>query len=99
MREAALQAQADDREQILLHHVNRAIRNRAMEYMRLIEPRFGPMLAVIDELNAPPSNSNEYREIMFKRLALEYVFEDRNYVALHPLVAASETYLSLQRPL
>ncbi len=98
VREAVLEAQTDEEEQLTDLHIGRSILSRALEYTRLIEPRYLQTLVTIDEYKTAPSNSDEYRDLIFKRLALEYVCGSRNYVALHPLVAASDTYRRLRNP-
>lgn len=92
VQEAVLEAQTDNAEHIAKSHINRSILRRAQEYTRLIESRYLDILASIDQFKAAPSNSNEFRELIFKRLALEYVCGTKNCVDLHPLVAASEAY-------
>ncbi len=101
IRDALLEAQTDDAQEIALTHVNRAIRTRALEYTRLIESKHLGALWAIDAAKAPQSNDDVYRDLIFKRLALEYLRGDDhpeelscnpNCVDLHPLVAASEIY-------
>jgi len=98
VREAVLEAQLDKAERINDVHVRRSISGRAIEYKWLVEPRFTSILVAIDEYKAAPINAVEYREIMFKRLALEYICDERNFVVLHPLVAASDQFRRLRNP-
>jgi hypothetical protein len=98
VREAVLEAQTDGVERIDTSHVNRSILRRALEYTRLIESKYLETLAKVDELKASPSNSEEYRELIFKRLVLEYICGVESRVDLHPLVAASEGYRRWRNP-
>ena len=95
VREAVLEAQIDEVDQIEAKHIRRSILRRALEYSSLIEGKHLPILAEIDRHKTRPGFSREYRDLIFKRLVLEYLcssnIED-NRVDLHPLVAASEAY-------
>ncbi len=101
IRDAVLEAQTGDAEMINLVHINRSIRTRALECTRLIEQRHLDTLWAIDCDKAPQSSDDIYRDLIFKRLALEYLrgddqpddlFCNPNCVDLHPLVAASGVY-------
>jgi hypothetical protein len=61
VREAALEAQADDAQLIAAQHVDRSIRNRSLEYRRLIEDRYLELLVRIDQLKSS-LNSDLYRD-------------------------------------
>ena len=56
------------------------------------------MLREIDELKTRPSNSDVCRDVMFKRLALEYMCEESYPVDLHPLVAGAAAYQRYRNP-
>jgi hypothetical protein len=99
VRQAVLEAQTDGAATVSGDHVKLSIRSRAQEYQRLVESEYLPILASIDQSKTAPSVSDEYREIMFKRLALEYWIGDENKVDLHPLVAASDAYTRWRKPL
>ena len=98
VRQAVLEAQTDDVEKVSESHVKLSIRGRAQEYTRLVEARYLPCLATIDKSKNAPSGTDEYRELIFKRLVLEYLCGDDNKVDLHPLVAASDAYRRSQEP-
>lgn len=91
VREAVLEAQTDGVELLTTSHIHRSILRRTLEYKRLIESKYLETLATIDELKTA-SNSDEYRELVFKRLVLEYICGTETRVDLHPLVAASDAY-------
>lgn len=95
VREAVLEAQTSDDARLEKTHTDRSILGRALEYTRLIESKYLSTLAIIDQLKTAQSNSDEYRELVFKRLVLEYVCGTDSRVDLHPLVAASEAYRRL----
>lgn len=99
VQDAVLESQTDEEERVTENCVKRAIRNRATEYTRLIEGKYLPVLASIDQYKTAQSNSDEYRELIFKRLALEYACGTEKRVDLHPLVAASDAYRRYRRPL
>jgi len=92
VQEAVLEAQTEGEPRLTGSHVNRSIAKRAQEYTRLIEGKYLPLLVEIYQKKLAPSNGDEYRELIFKRLALEYVFELGTRVDLHPLVAASGAF-------
>jgi hypothetical protein len=92
VHDAVLEAQTDDAPRLESRHIRRAVRRRAQEYTRLIESKYLPILATIDRFKTSQSNSEEYRQLIFKRLVLEYVCENETRVDLHPLVAASSAY-------
>lgn len=92
VREAVLDAQTRGENLINKSHTNRSILGRALEYTRLIEGKYLPTLTTIDQFKSALGNSDEYRELIFKRLVLEYVCGTDSRVDLHPLVAASESY-------
>ncbi len=92
VREAVLEAQIEGREQLTDAHVVRSIGARGREYTRLLESKYLPILQVIDEIKTPPSNSDDYRELIFKRLVLEYICGTDSRVCVHPLVAASDAF-------
>ncbi len=92
VREAVLEAQTDSASTLTRSHLDRSILRRALEYTRLVETRYLPVLAAIDKAKTPQSGSDEYREVLFKRLALEYLYGKEIRVDLHPLVAASDAY-------
>jgi hypothetical protein len=96
VRVAVLETQADKATNINEEYVNRSIQRRALEYSRLIESEYLSTLARIDHLKTRPSNSDHFRDIIFKRLVLEYLCGDTNRVDLHPLVAASDAYRKWQ---
>jgi len=98
VREAVLEAQSDEAAQVSAEHVNRSIRRRAQEYTRLIETKYLQILGDIDQTKTAPAGGDEYREIIFKRLALEYLIGNDDRVDLHPLVAGSEAYRRRQNP-
>jgi hypothetical protein len=89
---AVRDAQVRNQRSLSTNEISRAIRRRKVEFTRLIEQRYVGVLREIDSYKKPPANSDEYREIIFKRLALEYFYGDELRVDLHPLVAASEAY-------
>jgi hypothetical protein len=91
VREALLEAQTDDVDQLSAEHVRRSIRNRSMEYNRLLETKHLETLYSIEQLHTS-ANNDGYRDLIFKRLALEYVLGEASFVAVHPLVAASPPY-------
>ena len=90
VRSAILDADEPGQAQIGEKNVNRAILKRAHDFTFLIETRHLDVLREIDEFKTRPGNSDLYRDVMFKRLALEYICEEKVRVDLHPLVAASE---------
>jgi hypothetical protein len=92
VRDAVLEAQIDEADKISEIHVNRSIRNRALEYTRLIESSYLDTLRNIDQFKTAQSNNDIYRAVIFKRLALEYICGNDTRIDLHPLVAASEVY-------
>jgi hypothetical protein len=92
VHDAVLEAQTDGAGNLEARHISRAVRRRAQEYTRLIESKYLPILATIDRFKTSQSNSEEYRQLIFKRLVLEYVCESETRVDLHPLVAASSAY-------
>ena len=93
VREAILEAQTDGAEKISESHIQRSIRNRAREYRALIEGDYLETLIRIDELKTTVS-SDTYRELVFKKLVLEYISGMESVIDLHPLVAASDAYRS-----
>lgn len=99
VREAVLEAQTEEAERVEQIYVNRSVRSRALEYTRLIESSYLDTLLEIDRFKTAQSNNSVYREVIFKRLALEYVCEKDNRVDLHPLVAASEAYRRHRGPI
>ncbi len=92
VRDAVLEAQMDEVEQIAESHINNAIRSSALEYTRLIESDYLDTLWSIDHFKTAQSNNDIYRAIIYKRLALEYICGNDNRLDLHPLVAASDAY-------
>jgi len=98
VRQAVLEAQTDDAVQVSSEHVKLSIRSRAQEYTRLVESKYLQILGAIDKTKTTPSGSDEYRELIFKRLALEYLAGNDDRVDLHPLVAASDAYRRWQNP-
>ena len=92
VREAVLEAQLHDLNQLIEGHAIHSIGMRAREYTRLIESKYVAILKEIDEFKTPPSNSDDYREVLFKRLVLEYVCGTSSRVSVHPLVASSEAF-------
>jgi hypothetical protein len=98
VREAVLEAQTDTVERIDEPHIKRSTLRRALEYTRLIETKYLETLAAVDELKASPSSSEEYRELIFKRLVLEYICGVESRVDLHPLVAAADAYRRWRNP-
>jgi len=98
VRDAVLEAQTDEVETITEPQIRKSIRSRAREYTRLIESSYVPTLIAIDEYKTTQSNSGEYRELIFKRLALEYSCGTDTRVDLHPLVAASDAYRRYKAP-
>jgi hypothetical protein len=98
VRDAVLEAQTDGAQALTESHIRRSIRSRAREYTRLIETKYLDILVTIDEFKTTQSNSNEYRELIFKRLALEYSCGTDTRVDLHPLVAASDAYRRYKTP-
>ena len=98
IREAVIEAQTEGAKKIQQTHVNRSIRNRAREYTSLIESPYLQTLSVVDQFKAPPANDSIYREIISKRLVLEYICGNDRPVDLHPLVAASDAYRRFRNP-
>jgi hypothetical protein len=98
VRQAVLEAQTDDASRVSSDHVRLSIRARAQEYTRLIENKYLPILAEIQETNKPHTACDEYRELMFKRLALEYWIDNESVLDLHPLVAGSNAYTKWINP-
>ena len=96
VREAILEGQTDDVEKVAEEHINRSIRNRAREYRALLEGEYLETLVRIDEFKTTV-NSDTYRELVFKKLVLEYVSGHDFTIDLHPLVAASDAYISFSR--
>jgi hypothetical protein len=92
VRYAILEAQIDESEKITERHIGQSILSRAIEYDRLIEGKYLEILKAIQQFKASPGNSDDYRELIFKRLVLEYICENSTYADLHPLVAASKVY-------
>jgi hypothetical protein len=92
VREAVLETQTEGLEKISESHVQRSIRTRAREYTRLIESKYLETLVAVDQFKIALSNNDLWREVIFKRLALEYVCGNDSRVDLHPLVAASDAY-------
>jgi hypothetical protein len=98
VHEAVLEAQTEGEPRLGTAHVNRSIAKRAQEYTRLVESKYLQILVEIDQNKVAPLNSDAYRELIFKRLALEYVFDEESRVDLHPLVAASGAYRRYRNP-
>jgi hypothetical protein len=98
IREAITETQIEGAEKLQETHIKRSIRNRAREYTSLIESPYLDTLVAVDQFKVPPSNSNTYREIISKRLVLEYICGDDKPVDLHPLVAASDAYRRFSNP-
>jgi hypothetical protein len=98
VREAVLEAQTTGAARLETSHIRRAIRQRASEYTRLIESSYLGTLVTIDQFKTGQPNSREYRELIFKRLVLEYVCGSDAKVDLHPLVAASDAYRRFRNP-
>lgn len=92
VRDALVEAQIDERERIAEPDVERAILTRALEYNRLIESSHLPVLSEIAQTQLRPANGDLYRELVSRRLTLEYLCGDEIRVDLHPLVAASDAY-------
>lgn len=93
VREAVLEAQTVEADCLTHNHIVQSIRGRAREYSRLIESKYLPTLLTVDQLKTQPQNSDEYRQLIFRRLVLEYDYGTKSHVDLHPLVAASDAYL------
>lgn len=98
VRDAVLEAQADGSAIVRYQHIRRSIRSRAREYTRLIQSGYLETLVTIDQFKTTQSDSTAYRELIFKRLALEYSCGIDTRVDLHPLVAASDAYLRYKSP-
>ena len=98
VRDAVLEAQTDGANMVEDRHIRRSIRSRAREYTRLIQSAYLETLVTIDEFKTAQSDSNENRELIFKRLALEYACGIDTRVDLHPLVAASDAYRRYRNP-
>jgi len=98
VRNAVLEAQTDEVERLSASQINRSIRDRNLEYTRLIESKYLSILAAIDDSKTPQAANEVYRELIFKRLILEYVCGTENRVNLHPLVAASDAYRKWRNP-
>jgi hypothetical protein len=98
VRDAVLEAQTSGDGALNQSHINRSLLRSGLGYNKLIESKYLPILVVIDANKTAESNSEHYRELIFKRLALEYVCGIQNYVDLHPLVAASQTYQRFRNP-
>jgi hypothetical protein len=98
VRDAVLEAQVGAAGSIFERHVRNSVRNRAREYTRLIESKYLEILQAIDRAKTPLANNDLYREILFKRLALEYQCNTGTRVDLHPLVKASGTYQQYTNP-
>jgi hypothetical protein len=96
VREAVLQTQIENKSRIGKMEINQAIRDRLRDYTALIEAKYLKVLTEIEQLNTCAASS-EYRELVFKRLVLEYISESRTIVDLHPLVKISEPYQKWQR--
>lgn len=92
VRGAVLEAQIEGMERLTRDHTDQSISSRTFEYTRLVETKYLEILVTIDQYKRTPASSEAYRELIFKRLALEYVCGRTNCVDLHPLVAASEAY-------
>lgn len=92
VREAVLEAQLEERERLSADDVRAAIRNRAIEYTNLIQSDYLPVLSEIAQAQTRPANNDLYRDIVSRRLALEYLCGEDVRVDLHPLVAASDAY-------
>jgi hypothetical protein len=93
VREAILETQTDAADKIAESHIQRSIRNRAREYRAFIEGNYLDTLINIDQLKTTV-NSDTYRELIFKKLVLEYMSGMESIIDLHPLVAASDAYTS-----
>jgi hypothetical protein len=92
IRDAVLEAQVESEDELAEKHVRVAVRRRLHEYTKLIESKYLEMLVVIDQYKTATANSDVYRELIFKRLVLEYICGDEIRVDLHPLVAATDAY-------
>ncbi len=92
IRGAVLEAQIDEVGKVTLDHANQSIHSRALEYTRLIEGDYLDILFNIDSFKTAQSNSDIYRAVISKRLALEYICGNNSRVDLHPLVSASDIY-------
>lgn len=92
VREAVLEAQLESRDRLAEVDVRAAIRNRAIEYTNLIQSDHLPVLSEIAQAQTRPANNEVYRDIVSRRLALEYLCGEDVRVDLHPLVAASDAY-------
>ncbi|HEX8273672.1 MAG TPA: hypothetical protein VF615_13635 [Longimicrobiaceae bacterium] len=98
IRDALVEAQIDERERLNKADMERAILTRALEYSRLIESIHLPVLSEIAQTQLRPANGEVYRELVSRRLTLEYLCGDDIRVDLHPLVAASDAYRRWQSP-
>jgi hypothetical protein len=92
VREAVLSAQLGTRERLAEIDIDAAILSRAIEYTNLVKSDFLSVLSEIAQAQTRPASNDLYREIVSRRLALEYLCGDEIRVDLHPLVAASDAY-------
>lgn len=97
VREAVLSAQLGDRERLSERDVHAAVLTRAIEYTNLIQSDYLAVLSEIAQAQTRPANNDLYRQIVSRRLALEYICGDEIRVDLHPLVAASDAYRRWQK--
>lgn len=92
VREAILSAQLERRTRLLNYDVDQAVLTRAIEYSSLIQSDHLAVLSEIAQAQTRPANNEAYRQIVSRRLALEYLCGDEIRVDLHPLVGASDAY-------
>ncbi|NJL57977.1 hypothetical protein HC928_24775 [bacterium] len=97
IRDAVLEAQVEEEAKLTQEHVQVAVRRRLYEYTRLLENKYLEILVVIDQYKTATANSDSYRELVFKRLVLEYICGDKTVVDLHPLIAATDAYQRWRR--
>lgn len=97
IRDAVLEAQVESETMLTEKHVQIAVRRRLHEYTKLLESKYLEILVVIDQYKTASANSDTYRELIFKRLVLEYICGNEIRVDLHPLVAATDAYQRWRR--
>lgn len=92
VREGVLNAQLREADRLGAEDIDAAILTRAIEYTNLIQSDHLPILSEIAQAQTRPASNEAYRQIVSRRLALEYLCGDEIRVDLHPLVAASDAY-------
>lgn len=98
IRLAVRSASHQQRPQLERKDINIAIFRRKNEFTQLIRVDHLNVLREISEANIRPAASDEYRDIIFKRLALEYFCDGDVRVALHPMIASSNAFQRFLNP-